>query len=122
MAPKEIRRQEFGRDLWALMLRRGMSQSDLARRAGLGRDSISGYVRGRNLPEPRNAKKMADALGVTVHELYPGATENAMDTEHPAIEMRQAVGQPGKAWLRVNRLVSFSTAAKIVALLEADKV
>jgi transcriptional regulator with XRE-family HTH domain len=120
MAPREMRRQEFGRNLWQLLLRRGMTQSDLARASGLGRDSISGYVRGRNLPEPKSAKAIADALGVTVEELYPGATERAIDSELPAVEMRQAAGQPGKAWLRVNRLVSYSVAAKIIALLEEE--
>jgi transcriptional regulator with XRE-family HTH domain len=118
LAPREMRRQEFGRNLWQMMLKRGMTQSDLARASGLGRDSISGYVRGRNLPEPKSAKAIADALTVSVEDLYPGAAERAMDSELPAIEMRQAAGQPGKAWLRVNRMVDYGTAAKIIALLE----
>ena len=120
-APREMVRQDFGRNLWNLILKRGMSQSDLARASGLGRDSVSGYIRGKNLPDPKNAKKRATALGITVEELYPGAAERAMDSELPAVELRQAAGHPGKAWLRVNRSVSFATAAKIVALLEQER-
>jgi transcriptional regulator with XRE-family HTH domain len=120
MAPREIRKQEFARALQGFMLQRNMSQADLARAAGLGRDSISSYVNGRNLPKPKSAQALADALGVTVPQIYPGAVERAVDAEIPAVELRQVAGHPGKAWLRVNRAVSFSTAAKIIALLEAE--
>lgn len=118
LAPREMRRQEFGRNLWQMLLKRGMTQSDLARASGLGRDSISGYVRGRNLPEPKSAKAIADALGITVEELYPGAAERAIDNELPAFDMRAAAGHPGHAWLRINRKVPFGIAAKIAALIE----
>lgn len=122
MMPREMRRQEFGRNLWQLLLQRGMSQADLARASGLGRDSISGYVKGRNLPEPKSAQAMAEALGVTVTDLYPGSVERTIDKELPALEIRQAVGHTGQAWLRVNRLVPFGTAARIAALIdEADE-
>lgn len=118
LQPKEMRRQEFARRVWALMTERNMNQAELARAAGLGRDSISGYVNGRNLPEPKSAKALADALGVTVPDLYPGAVEVAVDAEMPAIELRQIAGHPGQAWLRVNRKVPFSAAAKIIAIIE----
>jgi transcriptional regulator with XRE-family HTH domain len=121
MVPREMRRQEFGRNLWQLLLKRGMTQSDLSRASGLGRDSVSGYVRGRNLPEPTSAKKLADALGVTMEDLYPGSTERAIDGELPAFEMKQAAGHPGRAWVRVNRMMSFAAATKIAAIIEQER-
>jgi transcriptional regulator with XRE-family HTH domain len=121
MAPREMRRQEFGRNLWHMLLKRGMTQSDLARASRLGRDSISGYVRGRNLPEPKSAKALADALGVTIEELYPGSAERAIDSELPVFHMTQVAGHPGKAWVRLNRSMSFTAAVKIAAILDEEQ-
>lgn len=121
LTPKALTRQEFGRRVYQLMLAKGWRQSDLARRSGLGRDSISTYIRGRSFPEPVSLQKMAKALGVTSEELLPNTIASAIDAEHPAIELKQATGQPGMAWLRVNRLVSISTAARIIDLLKDEK-
>ncbi|HWL72127.1 MAG TPA: helix-turn-helix transcriptional regulator [Geminicoccus sp.] len=60
---------EFGRRLRGLLAQRGWSQSELARRARIGRDNISGYVRGQNLPGPTILNRIAEALGVDVSEL-----------------------------------------------------
>ncbi len=120
--PDVLRRQEFARNLFRLMMEKNWRQSDLARASGLGRDSISGYIRGRNMPEPKSAEALARAFGVTVSELYPGAVERAIDNEVPAIEFRVAAGHANKAWLRVNKLVPIGVAAKIVAMIqEADE-
>jgi len=120
--PDTLRRQEFARNLYRLMVAKNWRQSDLARASGLGRDSISGYMRGRNMPEPTSAQRLADALGVTVEQLYPGSVERAIDHEMPSLEFRQAAGHPGRVWLRVNRMVPFGTASRTVSLLqEADE-
>lgn len=119
--PLDMRRKAFGRNLWNLTLRRGWTQSELARQAGIGRDSISGYMRGKNLPEPTSAMALAKALGVTLEDLYPGASESPAESAIPSFEMRAATGEPGFAWLRINRRVPFSVAAKIAVLLEETK-
>ena len=66
-----IMKVEFAKSLRAKLLELGISQSELARRAGLGRDSISGYIRGRSLPNPVNIDRLAKALGVNAEELCP---------------------------------------------------
>jgi hypothetical protein len=63
---------------------------------------------------------MAKALGVSVADLLPNAPTAAMDEELPALELRQAAGQPGMVWLRVNRALSFGVAAKIIDLIQVD--
>lgn len=120
LTPRALTRQEFGRRLQQLMLAKGWNQSDLARAADLGRDSISTYVNGKTFPTPVALKKMADALGMEASELLPNTMMNAMDDEHPAVELRSAAGHPGKAWLRVNRAMSFSAAARIVEIINED--
>jgi transcriptional regulator with XRE-family HTH domain len=86
----------------------------------MGRDAISTYINGRSYPTPKSQELLSKALGVTREELFPNATINAVNDEHPAFEMKVAPGYPGRAWVRVNRMVSFDTAAEIVRLLNAE--
>jgi transcriptional regulator with XRE-family HTH domain len=117
LAPQALSRQEFGRRLYALMLERNWNQSELARQADLGRDAVSGYVRGRQFPEPKSLEKLAKALHMKPQDLLPNAAMRAIDSEVPAFEMKQAAGHPDKVWLRVNRMVSITQAAQVFAVL-----
>jgi transcriptional regulator with XRE-family HTH domain len=47
----------------------GLSQSELARAAGVSRDSISNYETGQREAWPATAKKLADALDVDIADL-----------------------------------------------------
>lgn len=122
LAPKHLTKQEFGRRLYQLMIARGWNQSELARKADLPRDSISTYIRGRTLPTPKSLQQMADALGVAPADILPNAIESAVDEDIPSIEMRVSTSAPSKAWLRINRLVSLTTAAKVIEMIEAEAV
>lgn len=122
LKPKHLTKQEFGRRLYNLILQRGWSQSDTAREAGLERDKVSVYVRGKSLPTPTNLEKLSKAFGVKPEELLPNYVESAIDEDAPAFEMKVSTADTGVAWLRVNRMVKTSTAVKIAELLEADDV
>lgn len=131
--PKEQRKAEFARRLGARLLEKGWKQSDLARAAfgtthdsegrvvPRGRDSISTYMRRRTLPDPTSLKKLADALGCEMADLDPMIEADAIEYEAPALEMRSAAQRPDRAWLRVNKVVSFETAAKVVTLIQEDE-
>lgn len=120
LTPKHLTRQEFAKRVYQLMLGKGWNQSELSRRSGLPRDSISVYMRAKSLPTPVNLQRLASALGVAPEELLPNRLESAIDEDNPSFEIRSPQGMPSKAWVRVNRLVSMSTATKIAELLEAD--
>ena len=120
LTPKALTKQEFGRRLNGLILDKNWNQADLSRAAGLGRDSISTYVNGKTFPTPRALNALATALGVAPADLLPNAMMSAMEDEHPAIELRQAAGHPGKAWLRINRSMSFASAAKIIEIINDE--
>lgn len=120
LAPKHLTKQEFGKRSYNLMVRKGWHQSELARQSGLPRDSISVYVRGRSLPTPTSLTQLADALGVKPEELLPNHVESAIDADNPAMEFRVSPNAPGVAWLRVNRLVTTTTALKIMEMLNDD--
>lgn len=120
MNTKPIDRQDFGRRLQRLLLDRKpmpWSQADLARAAGMGRDAISTYIRGKSLPEPHSLKKIADALGVDIADLMPDLPASASEAEIPALSIRQLAGQPNKVWLQVNQAVTLDQAAQIMSIL-----
>lgn len=120
LRPKHLTKQEFGKRLYKLMVAKGWHQSELARRSGIARDSVSTYVRGVSLPEPDNLQKLADALEVDPIELLPNHIEAAIDNDVPSMEMKISSSDGSVAWLRVNRLVSTATCLKVVELLGAD--
>lgn len=122
LRPKHLTKQEFGQRVYKLMIRKGWNQSELARQAGIARDSVSTYVRGISLPEPLNLERLAKALGVSATELLPNATEAAIDEDVPSLELKISHLNSQRAWLRVNRLVSTAAALKIVEILNADKI
>lgn len=111
-------KQEFGRRLQALILERNWNQAELARAAGLGRDSISTYIKGLVFPDPKNLKKVADALGMTPQQLMPTGMVASIDAEIPALEIRQSSTDPDRVHIRVNRLVSLEQASQIFAILK----
>lgn len=120
LIPKHLAKDEFARRLYKLMLDRGWRQADLARAADLPRNAISVYLRGASLPNPESTKALAKALDMEPGELLPNYTESAIDRDNPEIEFRVSPADPKKAWLRINRLVTTSTAIKIMALIEAE--
>lgn len=120
LAPRHLTKQEFGRRLYALMLEKGWRQSELARRAGIQRDSVSVYVRGRSFPTPLNLSKMAKALGVNPEDLLPNTLETAIRDDEPDFEMKVSPGDTTRAWVRLNRMLTLKTAVQIAALVQAD--
>lgn len=118
--PKHLTKQEFGRRVYRLMTERGWHQSELARQAQLTRDAVSTYVNGRSLPDPKNAKRLAEALGVTLEALLPNIAESAIDRDPPAMELKVSALNPDVAWLRINRLVETDKAMQIMSILRTD--
>ena len=120
LAPKHLTKQEFGRRVYNLMLKKGWRQADLARALDLPPDSISSYIRGLKVPTALSLQKLAQALDIPAHELLPNQVEHAINEDFPSLEMRVSTSDPSRAWLRVNRWVSTSAAAKIVEILNDD--
>lgn len=129
LTPKALTKQEFGRRLQQLLDERHWSQSDLVRAINkkfpdlekpFGRDAVSTYINGRSFPTPKNLNILCETLHVTREELLPNAISQAMNDEHLAFEMRAAAGHPGKAWVRLNRLLSFETATEIAQIISRE--
>jgi transcriptional regulator with XRE-family HTH domain len=126
-------KNEFARRLEARRIELGWNQSELARRASehlpkpakgqkqghsVGRDQISHYSRGISLPRPEVLRALAKALSCEPRDLMPTGVPSTVT--QAAFRMTQI--ESGRVHLTINRVVSFETATKIVALLaEEDK-
>ena len=112
-------KKQFSEKLENLLLDKGWNQSELARRAGLKRDAVSTYCRQRSLPDPINLRKLCQALGVKPNDLLPAvAIGRRPANEPPTMMITDAPGQPGKVYVRVNRVVDAKIASEIYRLVE----
>ncbi len=111
-------KQEFARKLQKAMLEKGWNQSELARRAGMGRDNISGYMSGRILPGAKKLKQLADALSLPPSALLEGVIlRDEPDT--PMLEIKQ--NEDDTVVMRFVQTVPLSVAMKIMELLKEKK-
>lgn len=124
---KELRRQ-FGRNLNRMLIDRGWNQSEFGRQIeekcgqSVGRDRISRYVRGDNIPDPIALKQIADTLGVTQTELVGPADETkargrTTSVESGGLEMRAIPERPGNVWLIVNQEMTMDQSVRIMQIL-----
>lgn len=63
-------RAAFGRRLRELRMARGLSQEELAHRAGMHATYLGGIERGERNPALVNIGRLAGALGVTLADLF----------------------------------------------------
>lgn len=119
-APRHLSKEEFGRRLYRLMIKKGLRQSDLARRAGMLRSNVSAYVRGNAYPTSVNLTKLAKALDCEPEELLPNHLAGSIAEDRPAFEIKVSPADPTRAWLKIDRAVSADTASQIAALILAD--
>ena len=95
-----------------LLAQRGWNQSELARRAGIGADSISRYLNGQYSPSARHLAKIAAAFEVNPAEIY-----NAMEeADQYVAELRLLRDDPAHALLKINQLLPTEVALQILAL------
>lgn len=111
-----LTKEQFGRKLYEIMSSRGWNQSELARRAGMNRDNVSQYIRGRTYPTPKFLSKLAKALDLTPDELLPNYYEDAVQRTTPPLEYREIPGDDKHCWIRINKRVLKKNATKIIDL------
>lgn len=122
LAPRSLTKQEFGKRLYKLMIGKGWNQSQLARYADIGRDSVSQYVRGRTFPTPQNLASLAKALSVKPEELLPNYLESAIDREQPEIEIKGVHGDKDHMWVRINMRLPRMKALRILAVIHDEDI
>lgn len=66
---KEECMEDFSIRLYKLMVRRGMTQAQLAAKSGLRQPDISRYITGERMPNLYTLRKIARALGCSLDDL-----------------------------------------------------
>ncbi len=101
--------------LRVLILEKGWNQSELARRSGMRPSNVSNYLRGTNVPNPRQLAKLAEALGTT-----PGDILNA-SAEAPAgsrsLCLSHVGERDGHLRLQIDQVVPAEVATQVIELL-----
>ena len=113
-----LTRAEFGKRLQSLMLKKGWNQSELARKVGIGRDSVSQYVRGRSIPSPANLNKLAGILGIEKDVLFPNYDAQTNAIEAATLEIKSIDSDAEHMWLRVNMKVPAEKALEVLKILK----
>lgn len=139
ISDRHITKAEFARKLIGLMDEKRWYNSELARRADVGRAEVGKYVKGLTFPTAANLAAISQALGVDPYELLPnlsgeldrltGKSEHFSRSIKPkgpttgrACEMQVIADRPGHALLKVDCIVPTSIALKVVALLDEANV
>jgi len=63
----------FGAWIDSQLIRRQMSQADLARRLETSNSTVSNWIRGGRVPTPESCDKIADVLGLSVDDVLMAA-------------------------------------------------
>ena len=102
------------------MLDRGWNQSELARRADMGRDNVSGYINGKNLPGPKHLKALANALGVSPDELIKEYILSGLSMESPILEIKADPNDANMAHVRIIQAMPMRVALNIAELITKE--
>jgi transcriptional regulator with XRE-family HTH domain len=84
MCPSSAHPPNFGSRLRAAREQKGLSQSELAEKAGLQPSAVSHFETGRRAPSFDNLRALADALSVTID--YLSGRQDAAAMAGPAAE------------------------------------
>lgn len=127
-------RLQFARNLSAALIKKGWSQSELARRASkhfkgtrrlngreidveITRNNISQYCAAKLFPGPSRLEAISKALGMKPEDLLPkGIEPRAVDPS--ALQITEA-GE-GLARVRIDREVPWSVATQIMNLISGE--
>lgn len=111
-------KREFGRRLHERMIAKGWTQSELGRRTDLGRNNISTYIRGQNLPSPSALAALTSALGCEPKDLIPETTMGVVDLREPELSVTAVPGEKDLRHIRINARVRKDIALRIQELLD----
>lgn len=123
---------EFSERLYGLMTAKGLSASDVARgmfgtmandagnQVAKGRDRVSHWVNAKKLPDAENIEKLAVLLGVTSEALIPQVSAPARGNNEKIV-FEAVEGRPGFALIKIEKIVSQSLGARIIAMVSEEK-
>lgn len=117
----QIVKDAFSKRLYHAIVNKGLTQSEVGRRAGLNKAAISSYATARSLPTPTNLAKLAKVLEVAPEELLPPIGDLVNDSPvHIDVASMKAVGEGSMSRLQINKIVPTPLALDILRLVSQD--
>lgn len=116
---RDLAKQAQGRVILAKMHELGLSQSDLARAAGLQRYTVSRAVRGENVLSEPVLAKIAKALKMKPDDIVQTSERATLDDLPRGVHSTHLIN--GDIWLRVNAAVKPGVHLVIEALVNHDQ-
>jgi transcriptional regulator with XRE-family HTH domain len=115
--PKTARNADFGVRLRGLLDKKKVQQSEIADKLKIGRDSMSGYARGKIMPLADRLEAIAKFLDVEPTELVPDYGQSISKTE-AAPRFNMNFHEDGTAWVAINQRLPKALALAINRLME----
>ena len=118
---KRLQALDVGENIRKILKKKNLTQKDLAEATGIARQQIQRYCTGKNLPNPKRLKEIADALEVSIMDLYEA--EGVEMTDDEVIEMakeRPAIIELLRACVGLNNAQLHSIAEMVTAFRDAD--
>lgn len=109
---------DFGRRLQRATAKKAWRQIDLARHSGIGKDSISNYIKGKSVPTRESIERLAASLGVSPHDLWPNYSG-----EVAILNIQKLERDPSNvdfAFIHINTRVRYTTGLKLMKILDDE--
>jgi len=110
----QARAKAVAERLRVLIVERGWNQSELARRSGMRPSNVSNYLRGSNVPNPKQLAKLAEALGTTPGDILGAGLEGSAAR---ALSLTQVEKRDGHLRLQIDQVVPAEVASQVIGLL-----
>jgi transcriptional regulator with XRE-family HTH domain len=118
---------QFAKRLKEAMMRKGWTQSELARRSedylpsgkSFGRHLASTYMRGLHMPNQVNLEAMSKALGVAIDDLVPEGSATIVGVTDRAINV--TMSSSGMARLKLDMELPSDIALQIMTLANSAR-
>lgn len=128
--PAEVLDDERMKELLARSLDRhmrkaGITQTELARRSGIGKSTLNTYFVRKSFPSPAKLQALADAFGLTVEELAPEVDRDEIralaqgtpeDAGGPTYSVSALPDRPGFSRVAIRADLPTDVAMRIMAL------
>ena len=123
MMTRDDRLSHMARTIHERMLKLGLTQADVCRRSGIGRDSMSRYAAGETIPGPLLLDRLARALEIEPRDLDPGVPPERLlfrptSANDAALEFKQDPADPDRYWVRINQSLPADIAVEIMLLMQ----
>ena len=97
-SPQDVEnREHFSNQLNKIMKSKGIRQIDISNALDIPKSTLTGYVKGRTLPNEENSKKIADLLGVPIFAIdkrfQPIPSVELQDYDYSVLDINQDISE-----------------------------